>query len=133
MALLDELEFNDQGLIPAIVASIEDNRPLTLCYMDREALERTLESGKVHVFRRSKGRVMLKGETSGHTQEVRRVFLDCEGRSLLFLVKQNVAGCHEGYMSCYFREYDRAKSEVRIAEKRVFDPEAVYKTRKDEG
>ena len=126
MALLDELELNDQGLIPAIVANVEDNRPLTLCYMNREALERTLESGKVHVFRRSKGRVMLKGETSGHTQEVRRVFLDCEGRSLLFLVKQNVAGCHKGYMSCYFREYDPTSDEINIVEDRVFNPDKVY-------
>lgn len=126
MALLDELALNDQGLIPAVVANVEDGRPLTLCYMNREALERTLESGKVHVFRRSKGRVMLKGETSGHTQEVRRVFLDCEGRSLLFLVKQNVAGCHKGYMSCYFREYDPTSDEINIVEDRVFNPDKVY-------
>ena len=133
MRMLDELEFNDQGLIPAVVANAEDNRPLTLCYMNREALQKTLESGKVHVFRRSKGRVMLKGETSGHTQEVQRVFLDCEGRSLLLLVKQHIAGCHKGYMSCYFREYDRAKDGFSIGEKQVFAPKEVYERQKGEG
>jgi len=126
MKLLDELVFNDQGLIPAIIANVEDNRPLTLCYMTREALEKTLETGKVHVFRRSKGRLMIKGETSGHIQEVKRVFPDCEGKSLLILIKQHVAGCHKGYMSCYFREYDVKRDSFSESEPRVFDPEKVY-------
>ena len=126
MKLLDELVFNDQGLIPAIIANAEDNRPLTLCYLNREALAKTLETGKVHVFRRSAGRLMLKGEISGHVQEVQRVFPDCEGRSLLMLVKQHVAGCHKGYMSCYFREYDPASGKMRVVEERVFNPDEVY-------
>ena len=126
MKLLDELQFNDQGLMPTIIANAEDNRPLTLCYLNREAIEKTIETGKVHVFRRSKGRLMLKGETSGHIQEVKRVFVDCEGKSMLMLVRQHVAGCHMGYMSCYFNEYDAVKDEFRVAEERVFDPSKVY-------
>lgn len=126
MNLLDQLVWNDAGLMPTIIANVEDNRPLTLCYLNREALEKTLETGKVHVFRRSKGRLMIKGETSGHIQEVRRVFVDCEGKSLLMFVKQRVAGCHKGYMSCYFNEYDLKTGEFRAAEERVFDPEKVY-------
>ena len=124
--LLDALTFNEQGLIPAIIANADDNRALTLCYMNREALVKTIESGKVHVFRRSKGRLMLKGETSGHIQEVRRVRPDCEGRSLLIMVKQHVAGCHMGYMSCYYRAYDPGKDDFTITEERVFDPKSVY-------
>jgi len=124
--LLDELVFNDQGLIPTIIANVEDNRPLVLCYLNREALVKTLGTGKVHVFRRSQGRLMLKGETSGHIQEVKHVFPDCEGKSLLILVKQHVAACHKGYMSCYFREYDVASDELHIGEKRIFDPNDVY-------
>ena len=126
MSLMDKLAFNDQGLIPAIITNAEDGRPLTLCYLNREALEKTLETGKVHVFRRSAGRLMLKGETSGHIQEVKRVLLDCEGKSLLIEVKQHVAGCHQGYMSCYFREYDVKRGEIRIVEKQIFNPEKVY-------
>jgi len=72
MGLFDKIKFNADGLIPAIIYDVEDNRPLTLCYMNREALEATINSGKVHVFRRSKGRLMLKGEQSGHVQEVVR-------------------------------------------------------------
>ncbi len=124
--LMKTLVFNDQGMIPCIIANVEDNRALTLCYMTREALAKTLETGKVHVFRRSKGRLMLKGETSGHIQEVKRVFPDCEGKSLLMLIKQHVAGCHQGYMSCYFNEYDPKSDSFKVAEERVFDPEKVY-------
>jgi len=126
MKLLEGLVFNDQGLIPAIIANVEDNRPLTLCYMTREALQKTIETGKVHVFRRSKGRLMIKGETSGHIQEVRRVFVDCEGKSLLLLIKQHVAGCHKGYMSCYFNEYHPKTDSFSESEPRVFDPDKVY-------
>ena len=126
MKLLDQLVWNDRGLIPAIIANVEDNRPLTLCYLTREALAKTIETGKVHVFRRSKGRLMLKGETSGHIQEVRSIRPDCENKSLLITVKQHVAGCHMGYMSCYFREYDAQTGELRVTEERVFDPKKVY-------
>ena len=124
--LMDEVVFSDQGLVPAIITDAGDNRPLTLCYLNREALEKTIETGKVHVFRRSKGRLMLKGETSGHIQEVKRIFIDCEGKSLMILVKQHVAACHKGYMSCYYREYDARKDGFTEAEQRIFDPGKVY-------
>ena len=126
MKLIESLSFNDQGLIPVIIANAQDNRPLTLCYMNREALAKTIETGKVYLFRRSKGRLMMKGETSGHIQEVQGVFPDCEGRSLLMTVKQHVAGCHKGYMSCYFRQYDAKSDDFKIVEKRLFDPDKVY-------
>ena len=124
--LLDRLTFNEQGFIPTIVADAVTHRALTLCYLNRQALLKTLETGKVHVFRRSEGRLMLKGETSGHIQQVQRIFIDCEGKSLLLLVKQHMGACHKGYTSCYFEEYDPAKNAFSIAEERVFDPEKAY-------
>lgn len=126
MKLMDDLTFDAQGLIPVIIADAADRRPLTLCYMNREALAKTIETGKVHVFRRSKGRLMLKGEISGHIQEVKGLFPDCEGRSLMITVKQHVAACHAGYMSCYYRQYDAQSDDYRITEERVFDPKKVY-------
>ena len=125
MRLLDRLRFDEKGLVPAVIQN-EDGRVLTLCYMDRAAVERTVAMGKVHVFRRSKGRLMLKGETSGHVQEVREVRLDCEGNSLLIVVKQHVAGCHKGYMSCYFERYDPVADAFEVADERLFDPGQVY-------
>jgi len=126
MNLLEGLTLNSEGLIPTIIANVDDNRPLTLCYLSPEALQKTIETGKVHVFRRSKGRLMIKGETSGHIQEVKHIYPDCEGKSLLIMVKQHVAGCHKGYMSCYFEEYEPTTGKLTISEERVFDPDQVY-------
>ncbi len=123
-ALLDAIRFKD-GLVPAVVADT-DGQVLVLCYMDREALEKTLQSGLIHVFRRSRGRVMLKGETSGHTQAVKEVRIDCDGNSLLFTVEQKVAVCHTGYRTCYYRRYLPEQDAFEICAERVFDPEAVY-------
>ncbi len=126
MQLLTNVEFDDKGLIPAVIVDVTDNRVLTLCFMNQDALEKTIETGKVHVFRRSKNRLMLKGETSGHTQSVEEVFFDCEGKSLVIKVKQKVAACHAGYMSCYYRKYNDKTDNIEIMEEKVFDPEKTY-------
>ena len=126
MGLIDKLNFSDKGLIPAIIQDAVSGRVLTLCYMDKEALKKTVEEKKVYVFRRSKGRVMLKGETSGCVQTVKEVAIDCAENSLLFKVDQERAGCHKGYFSCYFRRIDEQGEEV-IEEERVFDPKEIYK------
>jgi len=126
MQLLTNLKFDDKGLIPAVIVNVTDNRVLTLCFMNQDALEKTIETGKVHVFRRSKNRLMLKGETSGHTQLVEEVFFDCEGKSLVIKVKQKVAACHAGYMSCYYRKYNDKTDNIEIIEEKVFDPGKTY-------
>ncbi len=126
MQLLTNLKFDNKGLIPAVIVDVTDNRVLTLCFMNQEALEKTIETGKVHVFRRSKNRLMLKGETSGHTQSVEEVLFDCEGKSLVIKVKQNVAACHAGYRSCYYRKYNDKTDNIEIIEEKVFDPEKTY-------
>ena len=126
MQLLTNLKFDDKGLIPAVIVNVTDNRVLTLCFMNQDALEKTIETGKVHVFRRSKNRLMLKGETSGHTQSVEEVLFDCEGKSLVIKVKQKVAACHAGYMSCYYRKYNDKTDNIEIIEEKVFDPEKTY-------
>ena len=125
MEFIDKLNFDEKGLIPAIVQDEKSSRVLTLCYMDKEALEKTLAERKIYVYRRSKGRVMLKGETSGCTQAIKAVYVDCAENSLLFKVEQNRAACHEGYFSCYFRRINE-KGEEGIEEERIFDPEDVY-------
>ncbi len=127
MKLIDSVKFDEKGLVPAVIQNFEDGRVLTLCYMNKEALEQTLATGKVYVFRRSKGRIMLKGESSGHIQELRGIFIDCEGNSLVLKVKQHVAGCHAGYMSCYYRQYDPQTDSFKLCEDRIFDPDQVYR------
>lgn len=123
--LLEELTFKN-GLIPAVIVNAADNQVLTLCYLNEEALRKTLETGVLHLFRRSKGRLMKKGETSGHTQHLQELRVDCAGNSLVLKVQQRVAGCHKGYMSCYYRRYD-ADNDLLVEDgTKVFDPDDVY-------
>ena len=124
--LLEKTKFNDKGLIPAIIQDEKTKEVLTLCYMNQDALLKTLEEGKVYVFRRSKGRLMLKGETSGCIQTLRSLSIDCEGNSLLFKVDQERAACHEGFFTCYFRQLKKDGTFEIIGE-RIFDPKKVYK------
>lgn len=124
--IFDSIKFDDKGLIPAIIQDHRSKEVLTLCYMNREALGKTLEEGKVYVFRRSKGRLMLKGETSGCIQKVKSLAIDCEGNSLLIRVGQKRAACHTGYFTCYFRKLDKSGG-LKVCGKRVFDPSKVYR------
>ena len=113
------------GLVPAIIQDEKSKRVLTLCYMNDIALRATLEKGYIHLFRRSQNKLMKKGETSGHTQKVREFRPDCEGKSLLFVIDQNVAGCHKGYFSCYFDRLNTDGSRT-TTDPLVFDPQKVY-------
>jgi len=124
--LIKMLRFNEKGLIPAIIQDDKTNHVLTLCYMNEEALKKSLKEGKIYVFRRSKGMLMLKGETSGHTQSIKELFLDCEGNSLLFKVDQKVAACHAGYFTCYFRKAQK-DGKLEVVGKKIFNPEEKYK------
>ena len=126
MPLMDLVTFDGDGLIAAIVFDAATSEPLVLCYMDREALAKTVETGFVHVYRRSKGRVMLKGETSGHTQRVVEIRVNCDENSLAIAVEQHVAACHMGYFSCYYRRYNPETDQLEAVAERIFDPDQVY-------
>jgi len=127
--LADTIKFDANGLVPAAVTDVSSGRLLVLCFLDREALEKTLQAGLVHVFRRSQGRVALKGESSGHTQAVREVRVNCGMDSLEIRVEQHVAACHKGYLSCYYRVWDEASGAWRVVDERLFDPDNVYTDR----
>lgn len=127
MKFIEELKFDSQGLIPAIVQDYEDGQILMLAYMNAESLEKTIATGKTCFWRRSQGRLWTKGEKSGHFQEVKEIFLDCDGDTLLVKVKQlGGAACHMGYRSCFFRKVNK-KGEYDIVGEKVFDPSKVYK------
>lgn len=126
ITIIDELKFNDAGLIPAIIQDKKSKKVITLCYLNKEALLKTMETGKVHLFRRSQNKLMMKGETSGNIQILKNAYIDCACNSLLFEIEQRVAGCHDGFFSCYYREFDKTGA-IKISEKRVFNPKNVYK------
>jgi phosphoribosyl-AMP cyclohydrolase len=126
MKLVDQIGFDAQGLVITAITDHQSNRLLVLCYMNREALERTLCEGRVYVYRRSRQQVMLKGETSGHIQTVREIRLNCDENSLEIRVEQQVAACHAGYFSCYYRHWDAQTESWVIHDQPVFDPDKVY-------
>ena len=125
-ALRKVLAFNEKGLIPTIIQDAKTKQVLTLCYLNAAALKRSLATGMVYVYRRSQRRLMQKGEISGHIQRIRQVAVDCEGKSLLFLIGQRVAACHAGYYSCYFRRLSR-RGGLKSVGRKVFDPKRVYR------
>ncbi|MBC7254119.1 MAG: phosphoribosyl-AMP cyclohydrolase [Actinobacteria bacterium] len=111
-AEIPELKFDRDGLIPAIVQDHENGEVLMLAYMDREALKRTLSSGRTWFWSRSRKEYWCKGETSGHRQYVRKILYDCDGDALLVEVVQVGPACHTGERSCFFREIQGARTDL---------------------
>ena len=124
MRLVDEIKFDEKGLVPAIIQDYKNNEVLMLGYMNREAVSKTLESGKVHFWSRSRDKMWVKGETSGHTQRVMDLFFDCDMDTILVKVDQKVAACHTGYRSCFYRTVKG--DDLIICGKKVFEEKEVY-------
>jgi phosphoribosyl-ATP pyrophosphohydrolase/phosphoribosyl-AMP cyclohydrolase len=99
---LDELRFDGQGLIPAVVQEADTGEVLMVAWMDRAAVEKTLSSGVAHFWSRSRQAPWMKGETSGHVQHVQSVFADCDSDTLLVQVHQEGVACHTGQRTCFF-------------------------------
>ena len=114
------------GLVPAIAQDADSGEVLMLAWMNREAFEETVRTGRAVYFSRSRNRLWRKGEESGHVQEVAEVFVDCDADTVLLKVRQiGGAACHEGYKSCFFRRL--SGEELAVVGDRVFDPKQVYK------
>lgn len=102
--MIPELKFNEKGLIPAIIQDVESNEVLMMAYMDKVALEKTMKTGFTHFWSRSRQKYWMKGETSGHVQEVKEILYDCDEDTLLIKVIQHGSGaCHTGNRTCFFR------------------------------
>lgn len=113
------------GLVPVVIQDSETRDVLMVAFMNHEALERTRETGLVHFWSRSRQKLWLKGETSGHVQRVRDIFVNCDLNSLLIEVDQVGAVCHDGYPTCYYRRLEDDNS-LQTMRDRWFDPEDVY-------
>src|SRR5512138_511013 len=125
MSFYDQLKFNNDGLIPAIVQEQATGRVLMMAWMNRASLEKTLATGKTHFWSRSRQKFWMKGESSGHTQTVKALSFDCDGDTLLIQVEQIGAACHEGYKSCFFRSVEHDGS-TRTTEPQLQAPEQIY-------
>ena len=120
------LKYGADGLIPAVIVDAASKAVLMVAYMDETALLRTIRTGKTHFWSRSRREYWMKGESSGHTQEVKAIYTDCDGDTIVIEAIQNGAACHEGYFSCFYRRLNAGGGWDVVAEK-VFDPDKVYK------
>ncbi|GAB4118700.1 MAG: phosphoribosyl-AMP cyclohydrolase [Fimbriimonadaceae bacterium] len=102
--LIEGLKFDDNGLIPAIAQDADNGDVLMMAWMNAESLRRTLETGRATYWSRSRQSFWVKGETSGHTQEVVRLSVDCDQDCLLMQIRQVGAACHENFRSCFYRD-----------------------------
>ncbi len=123
---MDDIKWDEKGLVPVVVQDEKTKDVLMVAYMNAEALDLTLKTGEAYYFSRSRKKLWLKGETSGHTQKVKSIYLDCDNDTILLLVDQKVAACHTGFWSCFYRMWENG---WKVVGKKVFDEEKVYKSR----
>jgi phosphoribosyl-AMP cyclohydrolase len=94
-----------EGLVLVIAQDANTNEVLMTAFTNREGIEKSLETGKVHYYSTSRKKLWLKGETSGHFQKIKEMYIDCDADAILYKIDQTGAACHEGYRSCFFRRY----------------------------
>lgn len=117
MEILDTVKFDSNGLVSAIAQDADTGEVLMLAYMNRDTLTETLQKGVMIYFSRSRQKRWFKGETSGHVQNIREVYIDCDGDALLFKIDQTGAACHENYFSCFFRKHE--ENQWRIVKTKI--------------
>lgn len=122
--LLNQVKFDEKGLVPAIVQDVQTREILMLAWMNREALSLTISERRAWYWSRSRRKLWLKGETSGHTQKVHDVRLDCDADAILITVEQVGGACHTGHQSCFYRSAQ--KDQWNEISEKVFSPEQVY-------
>ncbi len=121
------LKFDGNGLIPAVIQDFKNGEVLMVAYMNDRAVRKTLETMKAHFYSRSRKKLWLKGESSGHIQKVKEIRFDCDADCLLVKVEQIGGACHTGYRSCFYRKLKDRKGNTTVSGKKMFDPEKVYK------
>ena len=129
-------EINGIKVITAIAQDANTNEILMLANMNKEALIKTIETGKAHYWSTSRNQLWFKGESSGHFQEVKEIYVDCDMDAIILKIEQTGAACHEGYRSCFFRKLntdnninieDLKEEDLEIILERIVNPEDVYK------
>lgn len=121
-------KFNAEGLIPAIAQDAETGEVLMVAWMNREALDHTIATGRGTYFSRSRKKLWKKGEESGHVQQVQKILVDCDQDCLILKVAVDAGQCHVGYQSCFYRALKPGSDkDLELIAKKTYDPEAAYK------
>lgn len=126
MSFADNLKWNSEGLLPAIIQDAANGRVLMMAWMNRASLDKTVETKRTWFWSRSRKKFWMKGESSGHVQVVKDISMDCDGDTLLIQVEQTGAACHEGYRSCFFRSLGETADAWQITEAQLESPEKIY-------
>ena len=125
MKLIDQIKYDSQGLVPVVIQDWQNNEVLMVAYMNKDSLKTTIETGKTHFWSRSRQKYWMKGESSGHTQDVKELYIDCDADCVLMKVEQKVAACHTGYRSCFYRKWEQ--DDFTAVGEKIFDEKDVYK------
>lgn len=125
MKILNEISFNDQGLVPVIAQDYKNGDVLMMAWMNEEAVKQTLQTNKVCYFSRSRGKLWFKGETSGQTQELKEFLIDCDSDTILVKIKQTGVACHTGRRCCFYKKIEN--DEITINQKIITNPDELYK------
>jgi phosphoribosyl-AMP cyclohydrolase len=122
-------KFDDNGLIPVIAQDSKTGQVLMFAFMNREALDQTIETGLATYYSRSRKKLWTKGEQSGHAQKVDQILIDCDQDCILLKVTVDSGQCHAGFQSCFYRALKKGEAEKLVfLAKKVFDPAKVYPT-----
>jgi len=121
-------KFDDNGLIPAIAQDARTGQVLMVAYMNRQALDVTIQSGYATYYSRSRQKLWKKGEESGHRQKVQQILVDCDQDCLILKVSVDAGQCHVGYQTCFYRALKKnSDKELVFIEEKVYNPEETYK------
>jgi phosphoribosyl-AMP cyclohydrolase / phosphoribosyl-ATP pyrophosphohydrolase len=113
--MFELVKFDDRGLVPCVAQDAESGEVLTLAYANEESLRLTVESGEVHFFSRSRGKIWRKGEESGNVLKLRQLRIDCDGDAIVALVEPTGPACHTGERSCFYRELEGGEEPAPVA------------------
>ncbi len=121
-------KFDDNGLIPAIAQDAETGQILMVAYMNRQALDLTIQTGYATYFSRARQKLWKKGQESGHLQKVEQILVDCDQDCLVLKVTVDAGQCHVGYQSCFYRALKKSSDKkLEFKAKKVYNPEEIYK------
>ncbi|HEY3320378.1 MAG TPA: phosphoribosyl-AMP cyclohydrolase [Planctomycetota bacterium] len=123
---LDALKYDADGLVTIVVQDADNNAVLMVAFANREAVRKTLETGLMHYYSRSRKKMWLKGEESGHTQKMLSMTVDCDGDAIVAKCRQVSGACHLGFRSCFAFQVER-DGKVTVVGEKLFDPKEVYK------
>jgi phosphoribosyl-AMP cyclohydrolase len=122
---LDDIAWNEQGLVPAIAQDSITKDILMVAWMNREALAETVATNRGVYFSRSRSKLWRKGEESGHVQHVKEIRIDCDNDVILLMIEQEGVACHTGRRSCFFSRFE--SGQWQVVDATLIDPEKIYK------